>query len=185
MLRAGGAASGSIAAALLALALASAGAVTLAAILMVVAVGFGCCTRHWLGLAARSRIGARSEDEVRRVLRALEAQGWRVRHSLRWRGSGDIESVATAPAGIAFAIETKTRSYDDRHLRVVREQADWLRRGRRRWCRVGALPVLCIVCARGVERWEAGVLVVSIDRLTQTLQRTAHPNDLRGSLFLG
>jgi len=34
----------------------------------------------------------------------------------------------------------------------------------------GSVPVLCIVRARGVQRWEHGVLVVAIDRLTPTLQ---------------
>jgi hypothetical protein len=47
----------------------------------------------------------------------------------------------------------------------VREQAAWLARGRWRWCRHGAVPVLCVVRPRGVERVEQGVLVVSIDRL--------------------
>ena len=42
--------------------------------------------RHWLRLAGRSRVGARSEDEVRRALAPLEAEGWRLRHSLPCRG---------------------------------------------------------------------------------------------------
>ena len=165
---------------LLAFALASSGAISVATIPVVAAVGFAFYARHWLRLASRSRIGARSEDEVRRVLRALEAEGWRTRHSLRWRGRGDIDSVAIAPAGIAFAIETKTRSYDDRHLRVVGEQADWLWRRRRKWCQAGVLPVLCIVRARQVERWEEGVLVVSLDRIVQALHCGATPKTRPG-----
>jgi hypothetical protein len=178
-----GAGAASVAAGLLALAIAAAGAISLAAILVVIAVGFGLYARHWFQLADRSRVGARSEDEVRHQLAVLE--GWRLRHSLAWRGRGDIDSVAIAPAGIAFAVETKTRAYEERHLARVREQAAWLCRRRRRWCRQGAVPVLCIVRARGVQRWEAGVLVVSIDRLTPTLQRAADPHELRGSVFLG
>jgi hypothetical protein len=46
-----------------------------------------------------------------------------MRHSLSWRGVGDIDSVAIAPTGIAFAVETKTRAYDERHLVRVRGQA--------------------------------------------------------------
>lgn len=38
--------------------------------------------RRWLLLAARSGVGARSEDEVRRVLAPLAAEGWRLRDSL-------------------------------------------------------------------------------------------------------
>jgi hypothetical protein len=179
LLRAGGATVGSMAAMLVALALASRGVLSVAAILVVAAVGSAFYARHWLSLASRSRIGARSDDEVRRSLGTLEADGWRVRHSLRWRGRGDIDSVAIAPCRIAFAVETKTRAYDERHLARVQEQAAWLWRRRRSWCRRGAVPVLRIVRARGVQVCEAGVLVVSIDRLTATLQsgpRSVHPD---------
>ena len=129
--------------------------------------------RRWAGLARRSRIGARSEDEVRRALAALEAEGWRLRHSLPYRGHGDIDSVAIAPTGVAFAVETKTRTFDVRHLAGVREMALWLYRRRRRWCRRGALPVLCVVRARSLERIENGVLIVSLDRLVPALRVAA------------
>ena len=41
------------------------------------AVGLGLWARHWLSLARRSRIGARSEDQVQRALAALQGEGWR------------------------------------------------------------------------------------------------------------
>jgi hypothetical protein len=150
---------------MLALAVASTGAVSAAGVLLVLAPGFGLSARHWLSLAGRSRVGARSEDEVRCALAPLAAEGWRLRHSLPWRGRGDIDSLAIAPTGVGFAIETKTSAYDDRQLGRVREQAAWLSRRRRRWCRRGAVPVVCLVRARGVQRLEQNVLVVSIDRL--------------------
>ena len=78
--------------------------------------------------------------------------------------------MAIAPTGVAFAIETKTRTYDERHLARVREQAAWLSRRRRRWCRRGAVPVVCLVHTRGVQRLEQNVLVVSIDRLIPVLR---------------
>lgn len=173
---------GSATALLLALMLASAGAISLAALLLAAAVGFGVTTRQLLGLAARSRVGAGSEGEVHRRLAALESDGWRMRHSLRWRGPGDIDSVAIAPSGIAFAIETKTRTYDQRHLARVRDQAAWLRRRRRRWCRSGSVPVVCIVRERGVVRWEHGVLVLSLEWLVPTLQ---HAVGARSASSLG
>jgi hypothetical protein len=157
-------------AALVAAILASAGSISAALVLMLGAVALGFQTRHWLHLAGRSRVGAGSEDEVRRALGTLAAEGWRVRHSLRWSGRGGIDSIAIAPGGFAFAIEVKTRRYDDRHLATVREQAAWLWRFRRRWCRQHVVPVLCVVRARGVHRWEEGVLVVSIDRLAPTVR---------------
>jgi len=81
--------------------------------------------------------------------------------------------VAIAPTGVAVAIETKTRTYDERHLARVHEQAAWLSRRRRRWSRHGALAVLWLVRMRGVERIEDDVLVVSIDRLIPLLRAAA------------
>jgi hypothetical protein len=158
---------------LLALAVASAGAVSTAGALLIPALGLGFYARHWIRLACRSGVGARSEDEVWRALAPLQAEGWRLRHSLPWRGRGDIDSVALAPTGVAFAIETKTRTYDERHLVRVHDQAAWLSRRRRRWSRRGTLAVLCLVRMRGVERLEHDVVVVSIDRLTRLLRIAA------------
>jgi len=152
---------------------ASTGTTAVAGALLLIMLALMIDAHHWMRLAGRSRVGARSEDEVRRALAPLEADGWRLRHSLPYRGRGDIDSVAIAPTGTAFAIETKTRAFDAHHLAGVREMAAWLCRRRRRWCRRGALPVLCVVRARGVERVEDGVLVVSVDRLVASLRAAA------------
>ena len=153
-----------------------------AAALLLVTVALLIDARRWLRLAGRSRVGARSEGEVQRALAQLETEGWRLRHSLPWRGRGDIDSVAIAPTGVAFAIETKTQTLEDRHVARVLEQAEWLTRRRRRWCRRGALPVVCLARRRGVEHVEAGVLVVSIDRLTSALGTFAGLRDRPGFL---
>jgi hypothetical protein len=171
--RAGEAGIGAAGTALLGLWADSVGAALVAVCLLIVAAVLGLCARHWLSLARRSRVGARSEDAVHRELALLQAEGWRLRHSLPWQGRSDIDSVAIAPSGIAIAIETKTRTYDSHHLARVRRQAAWLGRRRRRWARSGALGVLCVVSAGGVERVEDGVLVVSIDRLAYVLRRAA------------
>jgi hypothetical protein len=171
--RAGEAGIGAVVAALLGLWAASVSAGLVAGCLFMVATALGLCARRWLSLARRSRVGARSEDAVQCALAPLQAEGWRLRHSLPWKGRGDIDSVAIAPTGIAVAIETKTRTYDDRHLARVREQAGWLSRRRRTWARNGALAVMCLVRARGVERVEHDVLVVSIDRLAHVLRAAA------------
>ncbi len=152
---------------------ATAGALPVAGVPVLVTSGLVIDARRWLRLARRSRIGARSEDEVRRALAPLEGEGWRLRHSLPYRGRGDIDSVAIAPTGIVFAIEIKTKMFDARHLATVEDMAAWLYRRRRRWCRRGALPVLCVVRARRMERIEDGVLIVSVDRLVRSLRATA------------
>src|SRR5450755_1257257 len=79
---------GSAITALLGLVAASAGAAPLAGFLILTSAGLGLAARRWLSLAQRSRIGAQSEDEVQRVLAPLEAEGWRLRHSLPWQGRG-------------------------------------------------------------------------------------------------
>ena len=117
---------------------AGSGTGAVAGALLLVTVGLLVDARRWVHLAARSRVGAESEDAVRHALAALEAEGWRVRHSLAYGGRGDIDSVAIAPTGIAFAIETKTRSFERRHLAALRGMAHWLCSRRRRGCRRGA-----------------------------------------------
>jgi len=176
---AGRAALGSALAATLGTAVILAGAGSFGALLLLVAIGLGLNSRRWLSLARRSRIGARSEDDVRRVLVPLEAEGWRIRHSLLWQGPGDVDSVAIAPSGIGIVIETKTRAYDRNHLSRAREQEAWLLRRRRRWCRAGALAVLCVAGVWGVERVEDEVLVVSLDRLVYVLRAAATMGDQR------
>jgi hypothetical protein len=109
---AGKAALASAIAGLLGLVVARAGAGPLGALLLLTAVALGFRARHWLSLARRSRVGARSEDEVQRALAPLHAEGWRLRHSVPWQGRGDIDSVAIAPTGVAVAVETKTRTYE-------------------------------------------------------------------------
>jgi hypothetical protein len=90
--------------AVVALYLVSMRAALLGLLLLAIAVTLGLRARHWLSLAGRSRVGACSEDEVRRALEPLREHGWRVLHALRWAGRGDIDSVAIAPNGVAFAI---------------------------------------------------------------------------------
>ena len=168
--RAAASGSAAIVAGAFAAAAAGIGATALAGLLALVMAALLLDARRRVRLAARSRVGARSEDAVRHALSGLEAEGWRLRHSLQCRGRGDIDSVAIAPTGVGFAIETKTRTFDARHLAHARQTAAWLYRHRRRWCRRGALPVLCVVRARGLEGVEDGVLVVSLDRLVSVLR---------------
>ena len=89
--------------------------------------------------------------------------------------------MAIAPTGIAFAIEIKTRSFERGHLAAVRAMAVWLYRRRRRWCRRGALPVLCVVRERAVERVDDGVLIVSVERLVGALRRRPGQRGVPGS----
>jgi hypothetical protein len=131
--RAAGAAAGAVAITAAGVVAALAGLTALAVVLLLTAGAVGLYARHWARLARRSQAGARSEDQVRHALATLEREGWRLHHSLAWHHGGDIDHVAIAPTGIAFAIDTKTRTYNPVHLTKVNEQAAWLRHHRRRW----------------------------------------------------
>ena len=157
----------------LALTAAASQALSAAAVLFVVGAVLGVSARDQARLAARNGVGARSEAEVQRALQVLEREGWRLRSSLPWQGRGDVDHVAIAPTGVAFAIETKTRSYQRAHLASVRAQAVWLERRRRRWCPRGARPVLCVTRGPQLEQIADGVLVVSVNRLAATLRAGA------------
>lgn len=178
--------SGALASFAAALALAAAGAgVTIAALVMAaLSAGLAARSSQWLGLARRSGVGATSEERVRAALRTLDQEGWRIHHSLRWHQGGDIDHVAIAPpwTGIAFAIETKTRSYRPHDLQRVDTIALWLSGRRAGWCRQWAIPILCLAGARRVERWEAGVAVLSLDRLVPFLRRLAGTSPKPGFL---
>jgi Nuclease-related domain len=164
---------------------AGAGNGALACALALAAGGLVLAGRHELRLARRYRVGAQSEAAVRRSLEVLAREGWRVRHALGWPGGGDLDHVVCAPSGVAFVIETKTRRYSPAHVeRTVRAARRLARRWRRR--PRGVHAVLCITRARGLDRANDDLLLVSLDRLVPALRRVAtsapgHDGRERGS----
>jgi hypothetical protein len=151
---------------------AGAGATALALALLVVACLLLGAARHEWRVAHRNAVGADSEAAVRRSLAALTTEGWRVRHGLDRPGGGDLDHVVRAPSGVGFVIETKTARYSTAHLEGTARAARWLARRRRRYPR-GVLAIVCVTRSRGIERLEAGVLVVSLDQLVPALRRAA------------
>jgi hypothetical protein len=127
--------------------------------------------RRSLRLAARSRVGADSEAQVRQALKPLAHEGWHVSHSVDWPGHGDLDHVLRSPSGMGFVIETKTLRYSRAHVLRTVETARWVSRKRRRYpC--GVLPVVCVTRARRIERFEEEALVVSLDCLMTALRQT-------------
>jgi hypothetical protein len=106
---------------------------------------------------------------VAHTLDRLRADGWTVKHAVEWPGYGDVDHVAVSPAGVAFAVETKTRCYEADAITRIRQQARWLA-GRQR-CRRRAVPLLALAERRGMEASLDGVQVVSIDRPLPALRR--------------
>jgi hypothetical protein len=156
----------------LALLVAGAGEPALALVLVLLSGVFALAGRRALRLAARSRVGAKSEADVRRALERLAREGWRVRHAVDWPGGGDLDHVVRAPSGTGFVIETKTLRWTRAHLLRTSGAARSLARRRRRYPG-GVVPVLCVTRARHVERIESEVLVVSLDRLVPMLRAVA------------
>jgi hypothetical protein len=158
----------SLAATALGLLVASSGAVLPGGLLVAVAGVVALRARRWLVLARRSSVGARSEDEVRDALAALQDHGWRLRHGLRWPGGGDIDSVAIAPTGVGFARRrpgdinsTIWTGCASRLGRSALAGAGGAVEGRFPFCASFAQPE-----STATRR---GVLVVSIDRLLPVL----------------
>ena len=90
-------------------------------------------SRRALQLAARSRVGAESEGQVRRALKPLTREGWCVQHAVDWPGRGDLDHVLRSPSGMGFVIETKTQRYSRAHVVRTIDAARWLARKRRRY----------------------------------------------------
>jgi hypothetical protein len=140
--------------------------------LVVLAAVLCWAARRSQRLAKRWRIGADSERAVQRAMTELARRGWVVRNGVRWPGGGDIDHLVRSPDGVGFAIETKTRTFGEEHLRRTAATARWAARRRGRYPR-GVVPVLCIVRANRVEQRYGDVVVVSLDRLRAVLERTA------------
>ena len=141
-----------------------------ALVLLGAALCWAACRSH--RLAERWRVGADSERAVQHALTALVDSGWVVRNGVRWPGGGDIDHLVSSPDGLGFAIETKTRTFGEAHLRRTAATARWAARRRRRYPS-GVVPVLCVVRARHVESRNGDVVVVSVDRLVAVLERAA------------
>ena len=149
-----------------------------------------------LGASGRSRSAA-IRDRAGRLRTPLGASRGPQPGGRPFRGPGSAHARAASSGGMAAAPLTsvarpwghrqrgdlahrhrvRNRNEDQRfeaqHVALVMEIAASLRRRRRRWSRKGALPVLCVVHASRLERVEAGVLIVSLDRLVAALRTAA------------
>jgi hypothetical protein len=123
-------------------------------------------------VADRWRVGADAERAVQHASKELACSGWVVRNGVRWPDGGDIDHLVRSPVGVGFAIETKTRTFGEEHLRRTAATARWAARRRRRYPS-GVLPVVCVVRARRLELRYGDVLVVSLDRLLAVVERVA------------
>ena len=144
--------------------------IVLALLLLCAALAWAARRSH--RLADRWRVGADSERAVQHALKRLAGSGWAVRNGVRWPGGGDIDHLVRSPDGVGFAIEAKTLTFSEEHLRRTVATARWAARRRRRYpC--GVIPVLCVVRARRRESRYGDGVVVSLDRLVAGLERAA------------
>jgi hypothetical protein len=138
--------------------------------LVLLGAALGWAARRSQRLADRWRVGADSERAVQHALKGLARSGWVVQNGVRWAGGGDIDHLVRSPDGVGFAIETKTRTFTEEHLRRTAATASWAARRRRRYPS-GVVPVLCVVRAHRLESRYGAVVVVSLDRLVAVVER--------------
>jgi hypothetical protein len=151
--------------------------------LLLLAGGLWLAARRSKRLAGRCRVGADSERAVRLVLTELSRGSWVVRNGVRWPSGGDVDHLLRSPDGLGFAIETKTLTFSQEHVRRTEATARWAGRCRRRYPQ-GVIPVLCVVRARRVESCCGDVVVVSLDRLLPVLEHHAvRAGHLGGRVF--
>jgi hypothetical protein len=166
-------AAGCGAALMLSFVLASLGMASLTIGALLFAVGCAVYARHWLKLAGRSRVGAvggRGEAGASSAGEAgVAVAAWsRVARARRHRFGGD----RAGHGGV------RDRDQNTRDMSFATWLVCMIRRcgfgaGGDGGAATGVLPVLCVVRARCFQRWEQGVLVISLDRVVPTLKAAA------------
>lgn len=156
-----------------------------------IAFGLGIGAAGWkLWISAdRADQGAAGEEVIAQDLKVLEQKGWKFRYGMMIRGIGDLDIIATSPAGRLFVIDVKShggtvtaggeklvRRYGDRTYQFEKDfiaacnnQADRLKA---LWKAERVIPVLCFSKATvNVPAGSlAGVYVVSRQRLIPLLE---------------
>jgi hypothetical protein len=91
----------------------------------------------------------------------------------RFPGHGDVDHVAVAPTGVAFAIETRPAASTTGTSTWSAPRPRGYSAAGARWCPHGARAVVCVTRGQRLEQVQDEVLVVSVDRLAATLRRGA------------
>ena len=116
--------------------------------------------------ALRWRRGSRAERDVGGDLDRLRADGILVAHDLEPNGRGNLDHVVCGAIG-SFAVETKARRYDVRHLKQVKRQAYWVRARTGVWC----TPVICLAERDDTPHRREGVWIMGRPHLLGWLRR--------------
>jgi hypothetical protein len=101
--------------------------------------------------------GGHAEESVGRQLEQLMGNGFMVMHDIEQAGEGNIDHLVSGPSGV-FMIETKLRSYNQRHLTKAKRQAAKLHDELGIW----VTPVICLAERTGEKPpyLHAGVWIV-------------------------
>jgi len=115
---------------------------------------------HWLK-------GANAEKAVGEELDRLLAEGFLVRHDLDHLVRGNIDHVVSGPTGV-FMVETKARSYLDRHLGKAKWHAKVISD---RLGGVWVTPVICVPRPGAQPFATRGVQVVPMHCINEWIRR--------------
>jgi len=96
-----------------------------------------------------------AEEDVGLTLNELWRESWTVMHDVEDPNGGNIDHIVSGPGGV-FLVETKQRSYLDRHVPKIKRQAARLHDDLGVW----VTPVLCLHQRAGKPFKTKGVWVV-------------------------
>jgi Nuclease-related domain len=109
--------------------------------------------------------GTHAEEAVGDTLDELIRESWTVMHDIEQRYEGNIDHLASGPAGV-FLIETKARWYEEPQLRKVKRQAAKVHDELGVW----VTPVICLHYRDQQPRKTAGVWIVPHKHLLDWLR---------------
>ncbi|MFN2467877.1 MAG: nuclease-related domain-containing protein [Gaiellaceae bacterium] len=126
-------------------------------------------------------LGSRAERDVGGDLNRLRVDGLLVMHDLEPDGRGNIDHVVCGQTGV-FAVETKARRYEVRHLKQVKRQAYWVRTRTGVWC----TPVICLATRDDTPHRREGVWIMGRPHLVEWVRaqrgRPVDPDQAREGL---
>ena len=148
------------------------GAIAGASLVTLALLAFRAAERHSLAALAWFR-GSRAERAVGGRLDRLRDDGHLVLHDVVLDRGGNVDHVVCGRNGV-YAIETKARRYEERHLRQARRQAHALHERLDVW----VTPVVCLASRDDTPHRRQGVWIMGLPHLEGWLRdRKGRPFD--------
>ena len=159
------------------------GAIAGASLVTLALIAFRAAERHSVAAVAWLR-GSRAERAVGARLDRLREDGYLVLHDVVLDRGGNVDHVVCGRNGV-YAVETKARRYEERHLRQARREAHALHERLNVW----VTPVICLASREDAPYRREGVWVMGLPHLEQWLRdhrgRALDPDQALAALAQG